>query len=53
MKFTIDINSTYTSLLGRQIEDIDYDEMCDMWRISRSYIYDIYKTVVKNRAGVG
>ena len=45
--------NVFAWLLGRQIENIDYNEMCDMWRISGSQIYNIYKTVVRSRAGVG
>ena len=40
-------------LLGKHINGVDIDTMYDIWKISGCTIFDIYKSAIKRREGIG
>ena len=44
---------TYLWLLGKQIERLENDKMCDIWIIAGHYIAKMYKCRLSSREGIG
>ena len=40
-------------LLGKPINGVNIDTMYDIWKVSGCTIFDIYKSAIKRREGIG
>ena len=40
-------------IIGKQMDNVEYEELCNMWTIAGITINYVYKEVVKERSGMG